>query len=410
MAENSTNEVSELKECLARLERERAEVEERHARDRMEWDNRMRELEGLVRSSAVLDAQPTTTHSQATGSTIQVPISNEEVSRQINVQVEHVLKGDRDAGSYRIRPFSGKGPKHGEVTFDEWARQIEMVLEDDAISERGKRQKILNSLNSPAVDIARGMGDIAAHRLYQRLERMYGSTCNGVRLLQEFFRLHMEPTESATDYIQRLSVKLSAVVRKNGISEEQVDETILTHFKSTCNDEKISNILHIKYDTSHPPTLQELMREVKMADEELNARFSKRRDPPTQRPRITHHMQGARTEAKDPDGISVLREEMRAWKGEVHSVLQAMQSLPRDKTNQHERGNAGTTRGGSTQPDCMKRFCYNCGLCEGHYQQHCPNPANPTRVHKLLNERSKILFERNASRSINPLNRRGPHH
>ena len=120
----------------------------------------------------------------------------------------------------------------------------------------------------------------------------------------------MEPTESATDDIQRLSVKLSAVVRKNGISEEQVDETILTHFKSTWNDEKISNIVHIKYDTSNPPTLQELMREVKMADEELNARFSKRKDPPTQRPRITRHMQGARTEAKDPDGISALREEM----------------------------------------------------------------------------------------------------
>ena len=97
------------------------------------------------------------------------------------------------------------------------------------------------------------------------MESLYGSTSNGVRLLHDFFQLRPGQTEKNTDYLQRLGVMINKVVKKGGMQESQIEEN-LTHFKWTCGDERLSSVLHFKYDNLRP---QDLMREVKRI-EELN--------------------------------------------------------------------------------------------------------------------------------------------
>ena len=114
------------------------------------WKEQMARMEDLMRTlssqpsessrtrSTDFEAPPDTStpsvsvqdkSTNGNGSTIQIPIS--EVSRDaINVQVEHLVKSDRDHSTLRLRPFSGNAPQSGEVDYEEWARQVELILED----------------------------------------------------------------------------------------------------------------------------------------------------------------------------------------------------------------------------------------------------------------------------------------
>ena len=175
-----------------------------------------------------------------------------------------------------------------------------MLLDDDTVSDNHKKQRILSSLHSPAADLARSMGDIPPCELFASLEGLYGITCNGVTLLQEFFTLHMEPSEAASDYLQRLSVKLGSVQCKGRVLSSQANETILTHF----NDDRICHVLHVKFDHQSPPTLHELIREVKRVEKNFSRR--QRKDAPPARPGVYHQSH----QVEDNIGLKQLREEV----------------------------------------------------------------------------------------------------
>ena len=103
--------------------------------------------------------------------------------------------------------------------FDEWLRQVESILEE-GISEKIRRQAIMNSLRSPAIDFVKAMGEVSSREICEQLEAMYGCSSSGVKLLQDFFKMKRDPAESATGYRQRLGVQISKVARKGGIAAD----------------------------------------------------------------------------------------------------------------------------------------------------------------------------------------------
>ena len=60
----------------------------------------------------------------------------------------------------KIKAFSGSSVKTGEVTFDEWLRPVEGVLVE-GISEKIRKQSIMDSLRSPALDFVKAMGEVS---------------------------------------------------------------------------------------------------------------------------------------------------------------------------------------------------------------------------------------------------------
>lgn len=73
------------------------------------------------------------------------------------VVVEHIMRSESSPPSYsqsRIRTFSGRLPKpNGEVNYDAWHTQVELLLCDPSLSENLKVRRVLESLLSPAADI-----------------------------------------------------------------------------------------------------------------------------------------------------------------------------------------------------------------------------------------------------------------
>ena len=444
--------IARLESALHESEEKRKEEEQRHLEERRSMEERLAAMEELIRtfSSQSLTAQAPPNRESATrsgdnsrmpqpdlgsatrvdaatrddtanrdGQTIRIPITS-SAKESINVQVEHVIKSDRDHSiQHRLRPFSGNAPKSGEVDFEEWVRQVELVLEDDSSSDRYKKQKLLSSLHTPALDLARSLGDVSAQDLFKHLEGLYGSTTNGVKLLHEFFKMQPGQGEKSTDFLQRLGVKLNKVAKKGAIQESQVNETLLTHFKATCADDRLSSVLHVKFDHSKPPTFQDLMREVKRI-EELN--ITQRRDLSRCKTSQSHTSQVLPQAAVDPtirqmrDRMDTFERNLQEWTTSIsqsiqnlhtsaHSTPRATPTVPQGphqdqsypcQSAQHyqshgghrpyPRGNQRWTRR-DPQPNQRARICYNCGGEDGHFARDCNNSPNPVLVHEKLNPR-----------------------
>ena len=75
---------------------------------------------------------------------------------------------------------------------------------------------------------------MSASSLLEYLRVLYGSSTNGSKLLHDFFRMTRGTQERLSDYVQRLSVKLSKASQKGAVNRDQVEETLATHFKSMC--------------------------------------------------------------------------------------------------------------------------------------------------------------------------------
>lgn len=75
------------------------------------------------------------------------------------VIVEHFIRSDATPSSYsqsRVRTFSGRLPKpSGEVDYDAWRIQVDLLLNDASLSDSQKVRRILESLLSPAADIVK---------------------------------------------------------------------------------------------------------------------------------------------------------------------------------------------------------------------------------------------------------------
>ena len=431
--------LEELEAALKKSEEQRSKSEEFYLRDRKMWEEQMTRMEELMRTlssqpsesrrtrSTDFESPPDTStpsvsvhvdkSTNGNGSTIQIPISG--ASRDaINVQVEHLVKSDRDHSALHLRPFSGNAPKSGEVDYEEWARQVELLLEDNSVSDHYKRQRLLSSLHTPAIDLARSLGDVSSRVLFEHMESLYGSTSNGVRLLHDFFQLRPGQTEKNTDYLQRLGVMINKVVKKGGMQESQIEETLLTHFKSTCGDERLSSVLHVKYDNLCPPKFQDLMREVKRI-EELNTCQRKDMSKHKTSQARAHTVADTALE-KMQKRMDVFERNFQEWTTSIGQSIQTLHASPAPPANNHsrpvethvgqsdpqrlhQRRNYPSRDGRQSFPRSERQsfprserqaprnnhttpmfVCFNCGE-HGHFSRGCRNPPNPALVHERLN-------------------------
>lgn len=335
--------------------------------------------------------------------TITIPVQGGAgVQQRINVEVQHTLGGDR-GGYYRVKPFSGvTPPKQGEGSFAEWTTQIRLILEDEAVTERGKRQRLLASLHSPALEIARGLGEaLSASELFAGLRKFYENTANGAVLLQQFFSMSQKSGESPSEYLVRLQLKMDDVVEKRGLQAAQVNETRLTHFRSSCSNDTLANLLQIKYgSTQDSPSFTELMMEVKRVEDDHRVSKKVRSQGHTvsegpSNNEFTDLIQSQQALIND------LRQQLVRSSPQVASGI----SIQRQEPEVASYGNGSQreqSRGQKKRRSNWTRVCYNCGSYE-HVRTVCTSPKNPSLVWERINartDRSKPSGDLNGQRSL----------
>lgn len=181
------------------------------------------------------------------------------------VVVEHVIRANEAMSpmhsSFRLRSFSGKTPRpNSELDYDTWRANVDLFLTDPSMSDLHRTRKILDSLLPPATDVIKHVSPQALPSVYlQLLDSVYGSVDDGDELLAKFMGTLQNSDEKPSDYLNRLQVALSAVVRRGGVAESERDRYLLKQFCRGCWNDGLIADLQLERRTSAPLSFAELV-------------------------------------------------------------------------------------------------------------------------------------------------------
>lgn len=195
------------------------------------------------------------------------PSSSTNIMGDAQVQrmvVEHVVKTSdammSQQTSIRLRVFSGKSPRPpNEPDYDTWRASVDYLLNDPSISDLHRTRKILDSLLPPAADVVKHVRPPALPAVYlELLESVYGSVEDGDELLAKLMGTFQNQNEKSSDYLHRLQVLLSAVIRRGGIKESERDRYLLKQFCRGCWDSRLIVDLQLEKKEGQLLTFAEL--------------------------------------------------------------------------------------------------------------------------------------------------------
>lgn len=204
------------------------------------------------------DGSATVTHSVLTMNDVNPPA----VQR---VVVEHVMRANETMSpmhsSFRLRSFSGRFPRpNSELDYDTWRANVDLFLTDPSMSDLHRTRKILDSLLPPATDVIKHVSPQALPSVYlQLLDSVYGSVEDGDELLAKFMGTLQNSDEKPSDYLNRLQVALSAVVRRGGIAESERNRYLLRQFCRGCWNDGLIADLQLERKSTTPPSFAELV-------------------------------------------------------------------------------------------------------------------------------------------------------
>ncbi|XP_028279901.1 uncharacterized protein LOC114447698 [Parambassis ranga] len=181
------------------------------------------------------------------------------------VVVEHVVRANEAMSpmhsSFRLRPFSGKIPRpNNELDYDTWRANVDLFLTDPSMSDLHRTRKILDSLLPPATDLIKHVSPQTLPSVYlQLLDSVYGSVEDGDELLAKFMGTLQNNDEKPSDYLNRLQVALSAVVRRGRVAEREQSRYLLKQFCRGCWNDGLIADLQLERKSSAPPSFAELV-------------------------------------------------------------------------------------------------------------------------------------------------------
>lgn len=128
------------------------------------------------------------------------------------------------------------------------------------MSDLHRTRKILDSLLPPATDVIKHVSPQASPLVYLQLfDSVYGSVEDGDELLAKFMGTLQSGDEKPSDYLNRLQVALSAVVRRGGIAESERNRYLLKQFCRGCWNDGLIADLQLERKSIAPPSFAELV-------------------------------------------------------------------------------------------------------------------------------------------------------
>ncbi|KAK0134621.1 Paraneoplastic antigen Ma1 [Merluccius polli] len=199
-----------------------------------------------------------------------VPVSPVHVRENVfnppqiqKVIVEHVIRSESATSSspqIRMRTFSGRMPRpNGEVDYETWRTQVDLLLDDSSLSDAHKVRRILESLLSPAADVVKPLGISSPPSVYViQLDAAFGVVEDGEELFAAFLSSNQNNGEKPSAYLNRLHSLLTRAISRGGVSAGSCNDHLLRQFCRGCWDQSIIIGLQLECKRSNPPTFPRL--------------------------------------------------------------------------------------------------------------------------------------------------------
>lgn len=387
---------------------------------------------GSAHSPPYMTDEPTSDHNHEVSGTIpprnlfypppsSIPSNSEPVSESMfnpphiqKVVVEHIMRSESLPPSYsqsKIRTFSGRLPKpNGEVDYDAWRTQVELLLCDHSLSENLKVRRVLEILLSPAADIVKSLGTSAPLQLYlEQLEAAFGVVEDGEELFATFLSSNQNSGEKPSTYLNWLQGLLTKAISRGGVDAKDSNKHLLRQFCRGCWDQSLIVGLQLEHHKSSPPSFSELLLLLRTEEDRRSAKLERMRKH-LGSAKASSHMHSVfsmPTYDHDPDVVVPKKQDnTQKLEKEVAELRKQVAAL----TQQERCGSKGTASScspivnkNSAQGDCLITsaanpqpafkspthpkpwFCFKC-VQDGHIAAKCDNEANPALVRKKNSE------------------------
>uniref|UniRef100_A0A3Q0RBQ3 Paraneoplastic antigen Ma-like C-terminal domain-containing protein n=1 Tax=Amphilophus citrinellus TaxID=61819 RepID=A0A3Q0RBQ3_AMPCI len=382
------------------------------------------------------DKHPSTSTEALNADSVLVNLVPGDVQRVI---VEHIVKHDpllHPPSTLALHAFSGKSPKpSAEVEYNIWRLRVKQVVNDPTLSEGHQRRMILDSLASPALNVALSIGSQVLPKDYlNELDKAYGNVTRGEELYIQFLKTHQNTGEKASDYLRRLQTLLGEVVDSNGIAKADFDSQLLKQFLRGCWDDTLITALHLKDLLEYPHkailTFSELLFKIGAYEKESHLKEVCRKrhmcgNSSNVHARTVVNVGDCKLSSNAPTVLDAhtreqLEERIQQLEAELmNNSASGKSQFPRnDKTTQRPTQKAKPIGAAPPTPVSssgdhrrVRKFCYNSGE-DSHMLPQCSNPTNAILVQKKLCERHNarqsqcsINQHQNSPQSDLPLNR-----
>lgn len=357
----------------------------------------------LTRTS--LDAPPSSIHEK-------LPHVDESIFNPPHVQkmvVEHIVRSESSTPSYsqsRIRIFSGRLPKpNGEVDYDAWRTQVELLNCDSSLSENLKVRRVLESLLSPAADIVKSLGTSAPLSSYlTQLEAAYGVVEDGEELFATFLSSNQNSGEKPSAYLNRLQGLLNKVISRGGVDPKDSNKHLLRQFCRGCWDQGLIVGLQLEHQKSNPPPFPELLLMLRTEEDRRTAKLDRMRKHLGSAKAVSHMHSVFSIPPYDYDpavAVPKKQDNTQSLEKEIAELREKVALLTQKESDPKQKDNSSSSRGSKSgaQGDCLIAsavnprpgtkavsyprpwFCFKCGQ-DGHIAAKCDQDANPVLVRK----------------------------
>ena len=172
---------------------------------------------------------------------------NESIYNPSHVQkvvVEHIIHNEpthTPLAYTKIRTFSGRLPRpNGEVDYEAWRTQVDLLLSDSSLTDADKVRKILQSLLSPALEVVKPLGVTALPSAYvTQLESAFGVVEDGEELFTAFLGSNQNTGEKPSASLSHLHSLLTRAISRGGDFASNVKELLLKQFIRGCWDQSL---------------------------------------------------------------------------------------------------------------------------------------------------------------------------
>lgn len=318
------------------------------------------------------------------------------------VVIEHIVRSQEAASHHlapsRLRAFSGRSPRPAnEVDYDTWRTNVELMMNDPAISDLHRSRRILDSLLPPAIEVTKHLGPQASPAAYlELLDSAYGTVEDGDELFAKFLTTFQDPNEKPSSYLHRLQVVLGSAVRRGGVSASEVNRHLLNQFCRNCWDNALLTDLQLKHRKNNPPSFAELLLLLRTEEDKHAAKVTRMKQHlGASKQRVTSHLQSA-CAYTDSNETEQLQKQVAALQSQLTNLKKAKTEKDKSanpkvatdykaKSQKHEKQLTSSRNSSKPRP----WYCFRCGE-DGHIKPSCENEPNPSLVaakRKLLNDR-----------------------